>query len=138
MENNKKGFTIYAVVPSLLSDKEIEKLKKAKDKIRVSTESEGMGIYKSFNYEIFERRPSLVVAFDGNSAAANLIQEARNGKGKSAILVWSRSKTLQQKANSLQGYVEIFDEENGIITQIRKMQEEFRNSNIGDISNAGE
>ena len=84
-----------------------------------------MGIYKSFNYEIFERRPSMVVAFDGNSAAANLIQEAKNGKGKAAILVWSRSKTLQQKARSLQGYVEFFDEEKGIVEQIRKIQREF-------------
>jgi hypothetical protein len=135
LEHNDRRFKIYAVVPSLLSKKEIEKLKAAGVGIRVSTESEGMGIYKSFNYEIFERRPSMVVAFDGNSAGANLIQEARNGKGKSAILVWNRSKALQQKAKSLQGYVEIFDEENGIVTQIRKIQEKFKNSNI---SNAGE
>ena len=33
----------------------------------ISTESEELGIYKSFNYEIFERRPSVVLAFDGNS-----------------------------------------------------------------------
>ena len=53
----------------------------------------------------------MVVAFDGNSAAANLIQEAKNGKGKSHILVWGHSKTLRQKALSLKGYVDIFDEE---------------------------
>ena len=89
-------------------------------KIRVSTESQGMGIYKSFNYEIFERRPSMVIAFDGNSAAANMIQEARNGKGKADIYVWGRSKTLRQKASSLQGYVRIFDEDNPIDKIIQK------------------
>ncbi len=125
LDNNKKGFKIYSVVPAAVTAKEIDRLKNSGVKIRVSTETEGMGIYKSFNYEIFERRPSMVVAFDGNSAAANLIQEAKNGKGKAAILVWSRSKTLQQKARSLQGYVEFFDEENGIVEQIRKIQREF-------------
>ena len=125
LDNNKKGFKIYSVVPAAVTAKEIDRLKNSGVKIRVSTETEGMGIYKSFNYEIFERRPSMVVAFDGNSAAANLIQEAKNGKGKAAILVWSRSKTLQQKARSLQGYVEFFDEEKGIVEQIRKIQREF-------------
>lgn len=121
IEHNKKKFTIYAVVPAAVSKKEVEKLKAVGVKIRVSTETEGMGIYKSFNYEIFERRPSLVVAFDGNSAAANLIQEARNGKGKSAIMVWSHSKTLWQKARSLHGYVEFFDEENDIVVKIKEL-----------------
>ncbi len=125
LDNNKKGFKIYSVVPAAVTAKEIDRLKNSGVKIRVSTETEGMGIYKSFNYEIFERRPSMVVAFDGNSAAANLIQEAKNGKGKAVILVWSRSKTLQQKARSLQGYVEFFDEEKGIVEQIRKIQREF-------------
>lgn len=122
LEHNKKNFQIYCVVPSLITRQEKEKLQKAAVKIRVSTEAQGMGIYKSFNYEIFERRPSLVVAFDGNSAAANLIQEAHNGKGKAAILVWGNSKTLRQKAKSLHGYVEIFDDDVTIIDQIRKWQ----------------
>ena len=121
LEHNKKKFTIYAVVPAAVSKKEVEKLKASGVKIRVSTETEGMGIYKSFNYEIFERRPSLVVAFDGNSAAANLIQEARNGKGKSAIMVWSHSKTLWQKARSLHGYVEFFDENNDVVVKIKEL-----------------
>ncbi len=81
-----------------------------------------MGIYKSFNYEIFERRPSLVVAFDGKSAAGNLIQETRNGKGKSAIMVWSHSKNLKPKVSTLGGYVFTFDEENGIVSRIKEMQ----------------
>ena len=114
LEHNKKNFRVYCVVPAALSRKDIDRLRACDVKIRVSTETEGMGIYKSFNYEIFERRPSLVVAFDGNSAAANLIQEAKNGKGKATILVWSHSRTLQQKARSLHGYVEFFDEEHNI------------------------
>ena len=114
VEHNKKGFRIYAVVPSLITGAEKEKLLSSGVFIRVSTEAQGMGIYKSFNYEIFERRPSVVVAFDGNSAAANLIQEAKNGKGKAQILVWASSSTLSQKANSLAGYVSLFDEEHPI------------------------
>ena len=101
LDHNKKGFRVYAVVPALVTRQERDKLMSYPVQIRVSTESQGMGIYKSFNYEIFERRPSMVVAFDGNSAAGNLIQEARNGKGKSAILVWSHSKNLRSKAVDL-------------------------------------
>ncbi len=125
LEYNEKKFRIFAVVPSLITKKESEKLKESGVKIRVSTEAEGMGIYKSFNYEIFERRPSMVVAFDGNSAGANLIQEAKNGKGKSVILIWSHSRTLQQKAKSLHGYISYFDEENKIVDQILRMQKKF-------------
>jgi adenosine deaminase len=109
LENNKKGFQVYAIVPSLLTEKECANLKRSGVLVRVSTESEAMGIYKSFNYEIFERRPSVVVAFDGNSAGENLIQEAKNGKGKSIICIYRQSRTLRHKAESLQGYVEIFD-----------------------------
>ena len=112
-------------MPALLSANEIEKLKKAGVYIRVSTEAMGMGIYKSFNYEIFERRPSLLIAFDGNSAGVNLIQEARNGKGKSAICVWSHSKNLRQKAESLQGYVYLFDEENTLVDLLKRLQKQY-------------
>ena len=126
IEHNRKNFQIFSVVPALVSTGEVKKLMDSGVKIRVSTEAEGMGIYKSFNYEIFERRPSLVVAFDGNSAAANLIQEAKNGKGKSAILIWSHSKTLQQKAKSLQGYISNFDAENTIEDQIKRLQNSFK------------
>ncbi|MCR5546150.1 MAG: adenosine deaminase, partial [Lachnospiraceae bacterium] len=99
-------------------------------KVRVSTESEGMGIYKSFNYEIFERRPSAVIAFDGNSAAANLIQEAKNGKGQSKIFVWNHSKNLMQKARSLHGYVTSFGEEESITEILKELSKtiEWENS----------
>lgn len=122
LDHNKKGFKIYSVVPSLITKKEADKIKAAGVIVRVSTESQGMGIYKSFNYEIFERRPSMVVAFDGNSAAANLIQEAKNGKGMSEIFVWGHSKNLRQKASSLHGYVFTFDEENSIVDTITSLQ----------------
>ncbi len=114
LDNNQKGFRVYAIVPAVISEAEKKRLRSYDLLIRVSTESQGMGIYKSFNYEIFERRPSMVVAFDGNSAAVNIIQEAKNGKGSSDIYVWGHSKTLRQKADSLQGYVRIFDAENPI------------------------
>jgi adenosine deaminase len=119
LDHNSKGFKVFAVVPALITEKERDRLKSYGVQIRVSPEAQGMGIYKSFNYEIFERRPSVVVAFDGNSAAANLIQEARNGKGKSSIFVWSHSKTLRQKAESLQGYVFSFDDERSVTGLIK-------------------
>ena len=125
IEHNTKNFKIYAVVPSLITKHERDKLKEAGVNIRVSTEAEGMGIYKSFNYEIFERRPSMVIAFDGNSAAANLIQEAKNGKGRSLIYIWSHSKTLKQKAKSLHGYINYFDNDNPIVEQLIELQRKY-------------
>ena len=118
LDNNSKGFKVYSFVPAAITKKEIAKLKNHNILVRVSTESEGMGIYKSINYEIFERRPSMVVAFDGNSAAANLIQEAKNGKGHSEIFVWDHSKNLMPKAKSLQGYVHAFGNETKLIDLI--------------------
>lgn len=122
LDHNDKGFRVYAFVPATITKREADKIKKSGVRVRVSTESQGMGIYKSFNYEIFERRPSIVVAFDGNSAATNLIQEAKNGKGKSAIFVWSGSKNLMQKAKSLHGYVYLFDSENTLTNNIKELQ----------------
>ncbi len=115
LEHNEKGFEIYSFVPAYITAAEKKKLLEAGVNIRVSIEGEGTGIYKSFNYEIFERRPSVVLAFDGNSAGANIIQEAKNGKGRAAILVWRHSRTLYEKAASLEGYVQFFDRE----TQLR-------------------
>jgi hypothetical protein len=109
VDHNEKNFRIFAIVPALISAEEKRRLLEAGVNIRVSTEIEGMGIYKSFNYEIFERRPSVVLGFDGNSAGANLIQEAKNGKGRAQILIWEKSATLREKAVSLEGYVRFFD-----------------------------
>ena len=105
-----KKFEIYAIIPKMVSKEVGEKLKnKSISGIRISTESEEFGIYKSFNYEIFERRTSVVIAFDGNSPVSNLIQEAKNGKGKSNIYVNTENYNLRVKAKSLQGYVVPFD-----------------------------
>ncbi len=118
VEHNRKHFGIFAFVPSMITREEKRRLLAAGVGIRVSTETEGVAIYKSINYEIFERRPSVVLAFDGNSAGANLIQEARNGKGRSAIFVWERSSVLREKAMSLEGYVHLFGKENPLLPQL--------------------
>ena len=81
-----------------------------------------MGIYKSFNYEIFERRPSVVIAIEGNSAGANLIQEAKNGKGKALIYVSGKDPFLKKKAESLQGYVSILNDEKDVDRMIRTVK----------------
>ena len=67
----------------------------------LSIESSPMGLYKSFAYEIFKRRPSALLAFDGNSAALNLIQEARNGREKCRIYINPRSRGLAVKVRTL-------------------------------------
>ena len=84
----------------------------------ISIESDGSGIYKSFNYEIFERRSSIVIAFGGNSPVSNLVQEAKNGKGKAKIYVNTENDNLRQKAKNLEGYVTPFDLESDIVTVI--------------------
>ncbi len=82
----------------MINEKEQERLEEKEiTGIRISTESEELGIYKSFNYEIFERRKSIVIAFDGNSPVSNLVQEAKNGKGKSKIYVNKGNEVLSEK-----------------------------------------
>lgn len=105
-----KKFEIYAIIPKMISKEVGERLLSNEiNGIRISTESEEFGIYKSFNYEIFERRSSIVVAFDGNSPVSNLVQEAKNGKGSSKIYVNKENYNLRVKARSLQGYVVPFN-----------------------------
>jgi hypothetical protein len=82
--------------------------------ISISIESESSGIYKSFNYELFERIKTIVIAFDGNSPVSNLIQEAKNGKAKSKIYVNRSNENLSQKANNLEGYVVPFELEDDL------------------------
>ena len=114
-----KKFEIYAIIPKMVSTEEANKLMDtAITGIRISTENEGLGIYKSFNYEIFERRSSVVIAFDGNSPVSNLIQEAKNGKGKSKIYVNEDNYNLRVKAKTLQGYVTSFKMGDNIINKI--------------------
>ncbi len=115
---NKK-FEIDAIVPKMISEENGQKLINENiDKIRISTENEDSGIYKSFNYEIFERRSSVVVAFDGNSPVSNLVQEAKNGKGISKIYVNEQNTSLYEKAKSLTGYVVPFNISDNIVDRI--------------------
>ena len=99
-------YRIYAVVPNRISKAEAARLRELGAGLLVSIESSPMGLYKSFAYEIFKRRPSVLLAFDGNSAALNLIQEARNGREKCRIFINPHSRGLSAKAKMLEGYVE--------------------------------
>ncbi|MBR2827556.1 MAG: hypothetical protein IKE78_08685 [Erysipelotrichaceae bacterium] len=116
--DNNAGFDIYAIVPAVINRNEKEYFYKNKLKAVISTEMNRMGLYKSFNYEIFERRESTVIAFDGNSAVLNLIQEARNGKGRAHIFASSHSKSLKNKAESLHGYIRLFGWNDDIVSSI--------------------
>ncbi|MBQ9082058.1 MAG: adenosine deaminase, partial [Clostridia bacterium] len=123
VEHNRK-FDIYSIIPALMSTKQIQKLTRANIKgIRISTESQEMGIYKSFNYEIFERRNCVLLAFDGNSAVANLVQEARNGKGRAWLFIYPKSAMLKAKAASLEGYVTIHAAPDEVIRKIRELED---------------
>jgi hypothetical protein len=102
-------FEVFAIVSTRITPSEAERLKRSGAGIRISIEPSGMGLYKSFAYEIFKRRPSVVIALDGNSAGANTIQEAKNGKKKARIFVCSHARILRAKAQTLQGYVREFD-----------------------------
>lgn len=124
-EINKK-FEIYAIVPKFISEKVKNiMLSDDIDGVRVSTETFGLGIYKSFNYEIFERRSSIVIAFEGNSAASNLIQEAKNGKAISKIYVNEENDVLREKAKFLGGYVNLFKMNTDIVKQILEDNKEI-------------
>ena len=123
---NNRGFDIYSIIPSLMDPRQIRRLSQTQIKgIRISTESQEMGIYKSFNYEIFERRNCALLAFDGNSSVANLVQEARNGKGKTRIFVYPKSAMLKAKAASLQGYVTINASPEVAIRKIRALENDI-------------
>ena len=117
-ELNKK-FEINAIVPKVVTQKVKDRLlDDSINGICISTETEELGIYKSFNYEIFERRKAIVIAFDGNSPALNLIQEAKNGKGKSKIYVNKENQLLREKAETLEGYVVPFEMQDDIVEKI--------------------
>ena len=111
-------FRVFAIVPNRLSRAELNRLREAEAGILISIESSGMGLYKSFAYEIFRRAPSVVLAFDGNSAALNLIQEARNGRQKSRILINPRSRGLKAKAKLLEGYVRPLRDAQAVLEEI--------------------
>ena len=114
-----KNFEVNAIIPKMISKEESNQLQTEQlDGIRISIESDEMGIYKSFNYEIFERRKSVVMAFDGNWPVSNLVQEAKNGKGKAKIYVNEETPILSDKAKSLGGYVVPFNVRQNIVDKI--------------------
>lgn len=126
-EKINKKFEIYAIIPKMISEQEKEKLIKSHiTGIRISIESTAFGIYKSFNYEIFERRTSIVIAFCGNSPVLNLVQEAKNGKGKSKIYVNEEDKVLREKARFLGGYVQTFSSKENLTQKILKDNTEIK------------
>ena len=54
------------------------------------------------------------------------MQEAKNGKGKSKIYVNQENELLRQKAESLQGYVTMFNDKNDIVDDIFKDNPEIK------------
>ncbi len=114
-------FRIFAIVPTQITLTEARRLRRYDLGIRISIEPTGLGLYKSFSYEIFKRRPSVVIAIDGNSSAINVVQEARNGKKKAQIFVSSHAGLLTSKAKMLEGYAKLIDgtESPEIISGIR-------------------
>ena len=125
-ELNKK-VEIDAIVPKMVTEKVKNRLLDENvDGICISPETEELGIYKSFNYEIFERRKSVVIAFDGNSPVSNLVQEAKNGKGKSKIYVNQENHLLKEKADSLEGYVIPFEMKDNIVKKILEDNPELK------------
>ncbi len=119
-EANRGRFEVFAFVPSAVGVHEAEKLKKADAGIRVAIESSAFGIYKSIAYEIFKRREAVLLAFEGNTPGANLIQEAKNAKYRAGIFISARSKMLKDKADSLGGYITLFDEQTDTADMILK------------------
>ena len=91
--------------------------------LRVSLEPEELGIYKSVTYEIFKRRPYILIGLDGNSAALNMIQDAKNAKYRSPIFLYGKVRAFKVKAASLSGYIRLFDHADDVLQQIQTAQE---------------
>ena len=117
--DHNEDFKVHAIIPAALTKNSLNKIKKANLPLRISIETNPMGLYKSFNYEIFQRRPFTLIALDGNSTGANLIQDAKNSKGKGLIFINKDSKALKTKADSLKGYVNIIDNYEDVIETIK-------------------
>ena len=103
-------FFICAIVPTTITPAERDRLLHAGVRVRLSIEPSGNGVYKSFAYEIFKRRESVLLALEGKSPAANLVQEAQNARFRCRIFADGRSRVLRAKAKSLQGYVRLLQE----------------------------
>ena len=100
-------------MPTALTEAESKRLRQSGVSVRVSIEASGNGVYKSVAYEIFKRRPSMLLAFDGKSPAANLVQEAKNARYKCSIYLDSRCRALRAKGEMLEGYVNLLQNQTG-------------------------
>ena len=121
----KDRFEIYAYLPAAVTRTELKYLEGFDVPIRVSIEASPMGVYKSVAFEIFKCKENILLALDGNSAAGNLIQDTKNAKYESRRFINSRSIGLRSKAESLQGYVTMWNGENAdmIVATVEKMWE---------------
>ena len=63
-----------------------------------------------FAYGITGEQESVLLALEGKSPAANLVQEAKNARFRCRIFADGRSRVLRAKAKSLQGYVRLLQE----------------------------
>ena len=102
----------------MLTGAEAGRLKASNVSVRPAIEQHGNGLYKSIAYEVFKRMPSVLLAFDGNSPAVNLVQEAKNGRYKCRIYLDMHSRTLAAKGKTLQGYVQLFRNREDILPDL--------------------
>ena len=115
-----RKFRIYSMIPAMITPYQAGRLKKSGVSIRISIEPSEIGLYKSCAYEVFKQRRSILLALDGNSAGANMIQEAKNAKYKSRIYVSAHSRLLRTKAESLEGYVTVFADPEEILPHLKE------------------
>ena len=120
MQKAAGRFRLYAIIPNRISPSEKKRLSAAGIGILISIESTGMGLYKSFAYEIFKRMPSALLAFDGNSAGLNLIQEARNGRKKCRIYINPKSRGLAVKTKLLTGYTRPLQDAEALLEELNQ------------------
>ena len=121
-EQNRGRFRIAAIVPNRVSRAEKTRLLNAGVSVRISIESTGLGLYKSFAYEIFKRMNSVLLVFDGSEPAQNLIQEARNARFKCRIFLNPRTRALSAKAKLLEGYVQPLAGNEEIVAAVEELR----------------
>ena len=121
VRQNQGRFPIHAIVPTMLTAAEIRRLRHSGASVSLSIEASGLSLYKSFSYEIFKRKPSVLLVFDGNSSALNLIQEAKNGRYKCQMFVDQHNRALLHKALSLQGYIHDVADAEAVLRAVGKL-----------------
>ena len=126
LEKSRGKFDVFAFVPTAITDGELKRLRESGVSVRVSVESSPLGVYKSFAYEIFKRRQSVILALDGNSAAANLIQDAKNSRYKSRTFINEKAPALRTKAESLQGYITFWTDGDSASEIVRYAEKYYR------------